>query len=420
MEATAEANIAHHRRGVAPMEHDEMDMNMRMRARKGGQAGQAGKSYPRVIIHIPEWMSQFTAISRGLKLVLAGVAFVACIGTYLLISDVMPDAPKLKSGGLGLSAMTKVDNDIPQNERGSPPPPGTVMASVLSNLADLDLPKVDSDIPFFVQLPYSGGAIISLMLGKCTGLVQALDASKYIDVLDPQKMEIVTNEEIGQIFTVNTFTPSGIAYAKANNLVYTGQVDAIFSPLLYDAARLFRSDHRGRIFTIISNPIERVNTHFYYVTSDPTNPNYDQSLNQMSIEDYAAQTEDRPEFNYLTKLFSDNLNKSSDELTIHDLNKAKEVFKRKVLIGLETHKVESIRRFELFFHLSFENEASDNVYLCGSGLPQWTKSSSAEIGPPLAPMDPVWNALFHRNTLDMELYEYVKKLYVDQGSLLSQ
>lgn len=416
MEATGEANFPH-RRGVHHMEHDEMEMNMRMRARKG-QAGKVGNQYPRVIIHIPEWMSQFTAISRGLKLVLAGIAFVACIGTYLLISDLMPDSPKLKSGGLGLSAITGVDNGISQNERGSPPPEGTTIASVLSNLADLDLPSVDSDIPFFVQVPYSGGGIISQMLGKCTGLVQALDASKFVDNIDPQKIEVVSSEEIGQILTVNTFTPTGIAHAKANNLVYSGQVDVLFSPLLYDAARLFRSDHRGRIFTIISHPIERINTYFNYVTKDPTSPSYDPSLDQMGIEVYSAQTEDRPEFNYLTKLFSDNLNKLSEELTEHDLNKAKEVFKRKVLIGLDSQKIESIRRFEKFFDLSFENETSDNQPLCGSGLPLWTRSS--DFGPPLAPMDPVWNSLFHRNSLDMELYAYVEKLFADQAIMLSQ
>jgi len=182
MEATGGTHIPHHR--VHNMEHDEMEMNMRMRARKA-QGGKPGnQQFPRVIIHVPEWMSQFTVISRGLKLVLGGIAVVACVGTYLVLSDLMDGTPKLKSGG-GLSAITGFDNEIPQQSRGNPPPRGTTIPLALSNLADLTLPSLDSDVPFLLEVPFSGDKIISNMIGKCAGLVQALNAPAFIGDSNP-------------------------------------------------------------------------------------------------------------------------------------------------------------------------------------------------------------------------------------------
>jgi len=228
-------------------------------------------------------------------------------------------------------------------------------------------------------------------------------------------IEVVKDTDVGNIVNVNTFSSEGITQAKANKLVYTGQVDVIFSPRLYDAAHLFAADHRGRLFTIIRHPVERINFYFNLISTNPDHPSYDPSLAGVDIESYAGGKEDRLEFNYLTKLFSGNLDKSSNELTEYDLNTAKEVIRRKVLIGLESKKAESIHRFEEFFDMTFEDENSDDE-LCGKDLPLFSKS--LDLGPPLAPMDPVWNYLMERNSLDLDLFAYAERLFQEQGELL--
>lgn len=64
---------------------------------------------------------------------------------------------------------------------------------------------------------------------------------------------------------VDTYTPNGIQRAKQLNLVTSGLVDAIISPLLYDAATLFTPTRKGRMITMLRHPIERAVSLFYFI-----------------------------------------------------------------------------------------------------------------------------------------------------------
>ena len=174
-----EYDTAHRR--VHNFEHDEMDMHMR--ARKA-QPRKPGNAYPRVIIHVPEWLSKFAVLNRGLKLVLGGVVFVGCIGTYLIVSDLLQDKPHLTLGDPGFYAATAVDGDHSQGAL--PAPPGTSLPLSLSNLAEVSLPLIPSDVPFFLDLDGSGAFMISKMLGICAGFIRALDAPNYVRITESQ------------------------------------------------------------------------------------------------------------------------------------------------------------------------------------------------------------------------------------------
>merc|ERR1712232_1242168 len=144
---------------------------------------------------------------------------------------------------------------------------------------------------------------------------------------------------------VDTYSEHGIVDAIGKGLAWNENLDSVFSPFLYEAAPIFSSTHRARVFTVIRQPIERISTHFNFLKAK------DDAFAAMSVEEYASADGDRPEYNYYTKLFSNNLEKPSELLTNDDLNIAKEFLRRKVLIGLFSEKEESIRRFERFFNI---------------------------------------------------------------------
>lgn len=249
------------------------------------------------------------------------------------------------------------------------------------------------------------------MLGVCSGLIRALDGPNFMRITETPSIEVVNTKKAGKILNVDTYSEHGISAAITNGLVWNDKLDAIFSPFLYEAAPIFKSSHRGRVFTVIRHPIERINGHFNSVKGT------DEFFVDMNIEDYAKADEDRPEYNYFTKLLSNNIDKSSELLTVEDLSRAKEFLRRKTLIGLFSEKDETIKRFEIFFMLSFENLASKNTDLCGDGLKTWT-NYDPDANPETIESDAAWSLLYTKNLFDMELYEYAQSLFMDQGNLI--
>lgn len=409
MDAYGDGNMAHRRVGVGPLEQDEMNMHMRDRKAPGHNNGR-NNPYPRVVIHVPEWLSQFTVINRGLKLVLAGVAFVACTGTYLYISGVLPDAPPSSTSRGSSIAAAHQQNGI----LGKAPPQGTTIPLVLSDLADINLPLVQNDIPFFAHIPRSGGNEMKKIMGQCFGLVQALDSGEKSGSKHSFKLgefTLVNTTDMGTVVDVDVYTPDGITHAIQNGLVQSGVVQAISSQNPYLAAKLFTSHHRGRMFTFLRHPIERVVSYFYYISSPAatTDPNYSPLFGNINIVQYASTNDDRPEYNYLTKVLSNNIGKSSDELTLNDVNKAKEVLRRKMLIGLLSEKEQSIERFSRFF--GWENKKEGEF--CGDDMLKW-ENSNFNSHPLVGPTDPAWNLLWKKNMFDMDLYEYALNLFANE------
>ncbi len=64
---------------------------------------------------------------------------------------------------------------------------------------------------------------------------------------------------------VDAYSPKGIQRAKSLNLVTSKLADVVMSPLLHDAAALFTPTHKGRMFTLLRNPIERAASLFYFI-----------------------------------------------------------------------------------------------------------------------------------------------------------
>ena len=88
----------------------------------------------------------------------------------------------------------------------------------LDNLANVDEPLKDGDVPYFFHAPRSMGQSIKDVLGQC----------------------------IGMNTTNLTATIEGIDLAKKENLLNKGGVDYLFSQYFHEGATLFNKNRKGR------------------------------------------------------------------------------------------------------------------------------------------------------------------------------
>ena len=238
------------------------------------------------------------------------------------------------------------------------------------------------DIPYFFHIPRAAGSTVKDILGRCAYVRIAWNATASME---------------------------GLKHATETQLVQSGQVDVITTQFLHAGATLFDGQqHRGRCFTLLRHPIDRAVSLFHYLPIASHEPTYDPQLKYISIEMWARSK--RIEHNWMTRFLSNEL---LGDLTAHHLDIAKEVLRRKCLVGLLDEKSESWLRFQKFFAWQFYNQ---EMRECQVELLFWNWSSKhqhelVEEG------SPAWELLYKQNILDMELYNYAKQLFVEQRSI---
>jgi len=131
---------------------------------------------------------------------------------------------------------------------------------------------------------------------------------------------------------------------------------------------------------------------------------------QMTLEEYANSV--YIENNWLTRfLLNENGKLSPDHLEI-----AKEILRRKCLIGLAEEPLESIERFTKYFH--WYDEETHNS-LCQENIIEEVKRSYQDHTPPEEGGE-VWNLLMTHNQYDIDLYQYARELFDEQRGIYSQ
>jgi len=236
----------------------------------------------------------------------------------------------------------------------------------LKRLADVEDRRRVRDVPLFFHMPRSMGGTYREIL-KCVGIERTLGSS-----LDE------------------------IKNGKQNSAVKNG-VDAVVTQYIYSASTLFSSNRRGRCFTIIRHPIERVQSLFYSLSISE----------HISLEMWARSR--RVESNRLTRFLSNQL---EGELTQNHLNTAKEVLRRKCIVGLFEEKVDSWQRFQRYFSMKLQSKDTECIdrYLSYD----W---KNKRLHPTVEEGSTVWNLLFSQNEFDMEMYHYALSLFEQQKGL---
>ena len=298
-------------------------------------------------------------------------------------------------------AMTETKKTIKQ-ERAIPE---KVLFTLQNNLSGVEIPmNNEEDTPFLWNIPESGNDLILDVFSTCKSFKVAGTIEQNHPSLSNSKLQVITmNEE--QVINVDLSSPVGIKRAKKLGLIPSSIANIIITPIFIDSLTLFDESHRGRAFTMMRDPIDRSISLYKHLQSinDP-------NISGMNLQSYARSQ--YVENNWMVRNLTGRL---KGELTTDDLEFAKDILRRKFIIGLFDKKGDSLERFESFFGISYAKEkVDDKMKKCTDEiLKQRQSKDSTKLKQ--AEKKSTIHSLEWQNKLDMELYEFSKELYQKQG-----
>mmetsp|Transcript_8248 Transcript_8248/g.12012 ORF Transcript_8248/g.12012 Transcript_8248/m.12012 type:complete len:226 (+) Transcript_8248:50-727(+) len=195
---------------------------------------------------------------------------------------------------------------------------------------------------------------------------------------------------------------TGILRAKSLKLVSSGKVGVVVSPTFYETADIFTARNRGILFSIFRHPIERSVEMFHHLQTDINDRFYQPEFANMTLEDYASKG--FAENNYLTRFLS---RKLGGAIRSEDVTVAKEIIRKKCVVGLYSEFEKSVYYFERYFGW---NRNNDNVrrQKC---IEQLVNKVNNNTQPSIKEGSREWNLLARQNIYDLELYEYITSLF---------
>lgn len=277
------------------------------------------------------------------------------------------------------------------------------------------------DVPLFFGLEYTGANLMDMLLGQCLNLIQAgrLDSS-----------DDLANDRISMVFldgrkyvNVDTTTPSGIDRAYSLGLVSSGMADVIYSPLLRDVSSLFSPKNQARLFVMLRHPVEAQFARFRYLRANSSRdtPERRDELMKMSYEDFS-----NSEFiddNQFTRALSHKI--YGETLTPQDMETAKEVLRRKAIVGLYDAPLMSFKKYARYFNwdrIRLGGYFTDETEKCFENVLEVVNKKDEVGALNLKDEDTMegstaWNTVMERNRFDYELYMYGQHLYKYQLKL---
>jgi hypothetical protein len=212
---------------------------------------------------------------------------------------------------------------------------------------------------------------------------------------------------LGTFVNADPSDHGGIQRCERMGLIESGIPDVIVSSRILHAATLFNSDHKGRLFTIMRNPIERAVSTFFYLQNAYWERHYRPELKEMTILDYAALPDTAN--NWMTRWLTGK--NAEPHLTKEDLEFAKDLLKRKFLILLTDDMATSIERLLYYMNWVMDESHFEETRKCL--LANTKKDQGQNRNKHLMPDEgsPEYEALLAINDLDMELFLYASELY---------
>ena len=318
------------------------------------------------------------------------------------------------------------------------------------------------DIPLFFGSEYAdfegnggGSSIMEGVLG-CLNLVQASSEG----VMENNKGGSESNNNVGvgddgaknkpgedylqlsvvmsmgrKYINVDTTTKDGIERAKVLSLGSSGMADVIYSSLLQDVSSLFTTLNQGRMFVLIRHPIEREMARFRYLRRGQ----YERTkltdwqrglLQDMSYVEYAESEFARD--NWMTRELVNKRcisGKGEDgecaPLDDEDVHTAKEILRRKAIIGLYSDIVGAVQHYGRYFgwdNASKGGSFEDATMFCFQNHILEGMKKDALGGKDLDHNDAIehseaYVALMEKNRFDFELFTYAQTLYTYQIEL---
>ena len=277
------------------------------------------------------------------------------------------------------------------------------------------------DVPLFFGQEYTGVNLMDMLLGQCLNLIQAgrLDSS-----------DDLTKDRISMVFldgrkyvNVDTTTSSGIDRAYSLGLVSSDMADLIYSPLLHEVSSLFSSKNQARLFVMLRHPVEAQFARFRHLRANSSRdtPERQDELMKMSYEDFS-----NSEFiddNWFTRALVHKI--YGETLTPQDMETAKEVLRRKAIIGLYDAPIMSFKKYARYFNwdrVRLGGYFTDETEKCFENVLEVVKKKDEVGALNLRDEDSMegsaaWENVMERNRFDYELYMYGQHLYKYQLGL---
>ena len=175
---------------------------------------------------------------------------------------------------------------------------------------------------------------------------------------------------------------------------------------------IFSTVHQGRMFVIVQHPVEREFAKFHYLRRSSNNNN------NMSYAEFAHS--DHVVDNWMTRTLV-HKGAADEILTIDDLYTAKELLRRKALIGLYSDLLGAIRHFVRYF--GWHNNGATLLTCLESAVSNGKEkdilySRSDELVKEDAQEgSDTWRTIMKKNHFDWELFVYAQQLYSYQIAL---
>jgi hypothetical protein len=204
---------------------------------------------------------------------------------------------------------------------------------------------------------------------------------------------------------VDCSSPEGVDRGIAHDLAKSDIADIFYSHDPYDIARLFAPPMEvyGRGVVMIRNPIRRA-----FATFKRLQIKRPDIVQDMTLEQFA--TSHHLQDNFLTRTLSRNMD---GPLTETDINLAKEVLKRKFVVGLYDHFEDSVRRFEAFFGWKL----GESINSCQSeAIEKEMNLGYNDFG--TLSYDSAYSAIAEKLRADLELFKFAEYLYKYQERAL--
>ena len=179
-----------------------------------------------------------------------------------------------------------------------------------------------------------------------------------------------------------------------------GHANVLLTEQFHGVSDLFDPDHRGRVFSILQHPFAReLSKYKHLVAANAISEN-------MTFLDWTKPGEGKTPFERQNNLVRVLTNEPMKPLTPEHIDAAKEVVRRKLIVGFMDNFDESFRRFARYLGWSLGEERMD----C---MRHWRR-----IAKQVLPGDAEAEVLVHTQWADLELYEYALSIFEEQTVLI--
>jgi len=268
------------------------------------------------------------------------------------------------------------------------------------------------ETPFFWQIPSSGGIFQSIMTA-CYKKILATDIHWNKEERN-DTLKILQTINNHSYVNVDLSLPEDIKKAGNEGLVSYHMADIVASPHIhYSAIQLFSNQNKGRMFTVFRHPVERIIAICNFIQkrqkkeSDVSASN---STSSMTLLEFALSP--NMDKNWMTSFL---VNKRQTPLTQDDVELAKEILRRKALVGIHDKMESSLKVFQDYFHWKPQNEFVFEK--CKASVINNDKARARETFNRMGVIttdDEDYQKIANLNWFDMQLYWYAVDLHEEQ------